>query len=31
MLNKFQIYGDDAQKFIDFACEKALAAYDNLK
>lgn len=31
MLNNFQLYGDDAQKFIDEACEKALKAYDNLK
>ena len=31
MLNNFQLYGDDAQSFIDEACEKALKAYDNLK
>lgn len=31
MLNNFQLYGDDAQKFMDDACEKALKAYDNLK
>ncbi|MCR4999790.1 MAG: hypothetical protein K6A05_08140 [Lachnospiraceae bacterium] len=31
MLNNFQLYGDDAQKFMDDACEKSLAAYGNLK
>ena len=31
MLNNFQLYGDDAQAFMDEACEKALKAYDNLK
>jgi tripartite-type tricarboxylate transporter receptor subunit TctC len=31
MLNNFQVYGDDAQKFMDDACAKALKAYDNLK
>ena len=31
LLNNFQLYGKDAQDFIDSACEKALAAYENLK
>ncbi len=31
MLNNFQLYGADAQAFMDEACEKALKAYDNLK
>lgn len=31
MLNKFELYGADAQKFMDEACEKSLAAYGNLK
>lgn len=31
MLNNFQVYGDDAQAFMDDACEKSLAAYGNLK
>lgn len=30
MLNKFELYGQDAQDFMDTACEKALAAFDNL-
>lgn len=30
MLNKFELYGEDAQAFMDEACEKALAAYGNL-
>ncbi len=29
MLNNFQVYGDDAQKFMDEACEKSLTAYGN--
>lgn len=31
LLNNFQLYGQEAQAFIDSACEKALAAYENLK
>lgn len=31
LLNRFEIYGEDAANFIDDACEKALTAYDNLK
>lgn len=31
LLNRFELYGDDAAAFIDSACEKALAAYENLK
>jgi tripartite-type tricarboxylate transporter receptor subunit TctC len=31
MLNNFQLYGQDAQDFMDEACEKALKAYENLK
>ncbi len=31
MLNNFQVYGDDAQAFMDDACQKSLAAYENLK
>ena len=31
MLNNFQVYGDDAQAFMDAACEKSKAAYGNLK
>jgi hypothetical protein len=31
LLNNFQLYGQDAQDFMDDACEKALAAYENLK
>ena len=31
MLNNFQLYGDDAQKFMDDACKKAIEAYGNLK
>ncbi len=31
MLNNFQLYGDESQAFIDDACKKALAAYENLK
>ena len=31
MLNNFQIYGEETQKFMDDACEKAIAAYGNLK
>ena len=31
LLNNFQLYGDEAQAHYDEACEKALAAYDNLK
>lgn len=31
LLNRFELYGDDAATFIDEACEKALAAYENLK
>ena len=30
MLNNFQIYGEETQKFMDDACEKAIAAYGNL-
>lgn len=30
MLNRFELYGDDAAKFIDDACAKALTAYGNL-
>lgn len=30
MLNKFELYGQDAQNFMDEACEKALVAYGNL-
>lgn len=30
MLNKFELYGQDAADFIDQACEKSLAAYENL-
>ncbi|MCR5341861.1 MAG: hypothetical protein K6E70_00660 [Butyrivibrio sp.] len=30
MLNNFQLYGDDAQKFMDDACSKAIEAYGNL-
>ena len=31
LLNNFQVYGDEAQAFMDDACTKALTAYDNLK
>lgn len=31
LLNRFEIYGEDAANFIDDACEKALTADDNLK
>ena len=31
LLNRFELYGDDAAAFIDSACEKALTAYGNLK
>lgn len=31
LLNRFELYGDDAATFIDDACQKALAAYENLK
>lgn len=31
LLNHFELYGDDAAAYIDEACEKALAAYENLK
>lgn len=31
MLNKFELYGDDAEAHINAACEKAIAAYENLK
>lgn len=30
MLNRFELYGQDAMDFIDAACEKAIAAYGNL-
>ncbi len=30
MLNRFELYGDDAQTFMDEACDKALKAYENL-
>lgn len=30
MLNRFEIYGDDAEAFMDDACAKALAAFGNL-
>lgn len=30
MLNKFELYGQDAQDFMDAACEKAITAYGNL-
>ncbi len=31
MLNKFELYGADAQSFYDDACAKAIKAYGNLK
>lgn len=31
MLNKFELYGDDAQAFIDEAAAKAVDAFENLK
>lgn len=31
MLNKFELYGDEAQAFMDDACKKAITAYGNLK
>ncbi len=30
LLNRFELYGDEAQTFIDEACTKALTAYGNL-
>ena len=30
MLNRFELYNEDAQKFMDDACEKAVAAFGNL-
>ena len=30
MLNRFELYNDDAQAFMDEACEKAIAAFANL-
>ena len=30
LLNRFELYGDEAEAFIDEACEKAINAYKNL-
>ncbi len=30
LLNRFELYGDEAQTFIDEACTKAMTAYNNL-
>lgn len=30
LLNRFEVYGDEAEAFIDEACEKAINAYKNL-
>ena len=30
LLNRFEVYGDEAEAFINEACEKAINAYKNL-
>ncbi len=30
LLNRFEVYGDEAEAFINEACEKSINAYKNL-